>query len=368
MLFCYPIEATHENWLHEGLIFLLSRAFRGDKGPLTKWLDVFPEEKRTEISRKTSLKAALERVVAGIRGLGAADRKAFLTCMEGQNRFPDVFSPVVEMWPVPTGHGTLVLDIHKLFSVAFGLLTPLGVRDRQYKRIYDAIPARVCAFCGIEPLTAPTPELPRESLDHYLAISRYSFAGANLRNLAPTGTRCNSSHKLATDILAKADGSRRRCFDPFGMAVAQVSLLNSRPLEGEMKDLFILPEWRIELIGDTDAIETWDEVYEIKARYRHNVLNAEIRAWLDHFAQWCGAEAEPPECPEALLKLIERYLRAVVQEGFSGSAFLKRATFEMLAHQCRGGEGRDRITAWLISLLSRETGAATVPDDSMPTA
>lgn len=368
MLFCYPVEATRENWLHDGLMLLLSSAFRGDKAPLANWLDVFPAKKRAEIRRKTSLKAALRKVVVGVRALNEAERAAFLACMVGQNRLPDVFRPEVELSPVPAGHEALLISIHDLFKCAFGLLTSLGVRDRQYRQIYDAIPARVCAFCGIEPLTAPIPELPRETLDHYLAISHYPFAGANLRNLAPTGTKCNSSHKLAADVLSKVGGGRRRCFDPFGTAFAQVSLLNSRPLEGETKDLFILPDWQIELIGDADAIETWDKVYSIKTRYRFNVLDAEIRDWLDHFAQWCTAEAEPPTSLDALLTLIERYLRAVVQEGFSGFSFLKRATFEMLAHQCREGQARDRVTDWLISLLSRETGAAVAANDVLSSA
>lgn len=356
MLFCYPPEAASENWLHDGLTTLLTRALAGEPNPLEDWLMVFPEAKRDEVARKPTFIASLRRVVEQAALLTDPERAAYLSCMQAQNRIPQVFDPAEDLPDWPEQNEAFVKLVGELFEIAFKMLTPTGVRDRQYEFIYDRLPAHVCAFCGIEPLSAPDPIIPRESLDHYLSAARYPFAAVNLRNLAPAGTKCNSSHKLSADMLRDQNNARRRCFDPFGQAVATVSLRNSRPLEGPIKKMFVLPDWQIELLGDPDAVATWDTVYDIRTRYRLNVLDAELRNWLDHFALWCAREASPPTTRDELIALIGRYQQGVIQEGFAD--FLKRETFRMLSYQCQHGDSADRVAAWLISLLSPGTGAA----------
>lgn len=356
MLFCYPVQATYENWLHDGLMELLTRMFNGGDDPLGDWLEEFPADKRHEVERKPSLLEALRAVADQVADVPGADRAAFLACMQAQNHIPDIFDPGVALAELPDGHDALVNGIETLFRTAFRMLTPFGIRDRQYTLIYEGLPARVCAFCGIEPLTAPDPAIPRESLDHYLPFTRYPFAGVNLRNLAPTGNKCNGPHKHNTDTLRDVHSVRRRCFDPFGEAVATVSLLNSRPLEGGTVKAFKLPNWQIDLEGDAEAIATWDAVYDIRTRYRLNILDKELRNWLDHFANWVARDAAPPTTGNELVALIDRYLESVIQEGFAD--FLKRQVFLMLSHRCQVGPAAGRITAWLIALLSPMTGAA----------
>jgi hypothetical protein len=339
---------------------LLTRIFTGVGNPLNAWLEEFPAEKRDDLEAKPSLLEALRAVADGVANVAAADRAAFLACMHAQNDIPEIFDPGVALADLPDGHDVLIQRIETLFRTAFRMLTPLGVRDRQYALIYEALPAHICAFCGIEPLTAPDPAIPRENLDHYLPITRYPFAGVNLRNLAPTGSKCNGPHKHNVDTLRDMHSVRRRCFDPFGQATAAVSLLNSRPLEGATVKAFKLPDWQIDLEGNADAIATWDAVYDIRIRYRLNILDNELRNWLDHFANWAARDAAPPTTREALVALIERYLDAVIQEGFAD--FLKRQVFIMLAHRCQVGPSAERVTAWLIALLSPETGAAIVDE------
>jgi hypothetical protein len=308
MLFCYPVKATHENWLHDGLMELLTRIFNGADDPLSDWLNAFPTDKRDEVERKPSLLEALHAVVDEVVGVPEAGRAGFVACMQAQNHIPDIFDPVVALAELPDGYDALVERIETLFRIAFRMLTPLGVRDRQYALIYEDMPAHVCAFCGIEPLTAPDPAIPRESLDHYLPFARYPFAAVNLRNLAPTGAKCNGPHKHNIDTLRDAHSVRRRCFDPFGEATATVSLLNSRPLEGATVKAFKLPSWQIDLEGDADAVTTWDAIYDIKTRYRLNILDKELRNWLDHFANWVARDAAAPTTRDELVALLDRYL------------------------------------------------------------
>jgi len=362
MLFCYPVEATYENWLHDGLIALLTRMFNGDDNPLSDWLEEFPAHKRDEVKNKSSLLEALQGVADRVAHIPGDDRAAFLACMHAQNDIPDIFDPGVALAELPDGYDALVACIKTLFHTAFRMLTPFKIRDRQYAVIYEDLPARICAFCGIEPLTAPDPAIPRESLDHYLPFARYPFAGVNMRNLVPTGTKCNGPHKHDKDTLRDARSVRRRCFDPFGEANATVSLLNSRPLEGGTVKAFKLPEWQIDLAGDADAVSTWDALYDIKTRYQLNILDQELRNWLDHFANWVARDAVPPTSRNELVTLIQRYLHVYIQEGFAD--FLKRQVFIMLKHQCQVGPSSDRVTNWLITLLSPETGAAIIEESA----
>ena len=240
-------------------------------------------------------------------------------------------------------------SIDDLMRFSFGLLSDLGIRDEQYDAIHAGMTSRVCPFCGCEYFEAPG--APRHHLDHYLAISRYPFAGTNLRNLVPMGDRCNSAYKRNQDILLDQQGQRRRCFDPYGQVVSAVSLSQSRPFEGADGRL---PDWVVEL-GQAPEAVTWDAVWDIKRRYSRDVLDAEYTNWLEHFAQWCRATHRQPGDRPALLEALNDFLDTVIPQGFADRAFLKRASFEMLRDQAAQS---DRVADFLIAVTSPDMGAA----------
>lgn len=357
MLFCYPLEAAQENWLHESIFRAIQNTLEGNHAG--NFREFFPPEHRAALARKRGLKAKFERLRAEMEQLTETERVTALRCLTSQNEIPALFDGVTEVYCLPDDmRPQFVIAARELFEAAFLALSSLGVRDRQYEIAYTAIPARLCAFCGIEPLDSPAPEIPREDLDHYLASSIYPFAATNLRNLAPIGQKCNSSYKRAINILVGSDGARRRCFDPYGDQTASLSLLQSKPFEGGIKDLFLLPAWQLEFEGPPEETKTWDSVFSIATRYMMNVLDAELRGWIDHFAQWWARDvAQPPKDTPSVIALLRRYLDGVIQEGFSENAFLKRATFEMFAHQCTQPAIGERLTDWFINLLSPMTGA-----------
>jgi hypothetical protein len=171
------------------------------------------------------------------------------------------------------------------------------------------------------------------------------------------GGKCNSAYKGVRDVLCDASGHRRRCFDPYGAGTAAVSLLNSRPFDGELKESILLPKWQIDLLGPAEEIATWDDIFQIRERYRANVLDAEFRTWMDHFAQWCVQEVGVLHSQDEVVDALNRYLAAVIQEGFIGATFLKKATFEMLKMNCVGGNVSERLVAWFVSLVSPDQGA-----------
>lgn len=114
-----------------------------------------------------------------------------------------------------------------LFGTAFGLLSSLGVRDRRDASVHHGTPGHVCGFCGIERLSAPVPETTREHPDHHLAFGVFTLAGANLRNLAPIGPRCNSSHELDARSFLEVALAGRMAF------VAAAKMNERQALENE---------------------------------------------------------------------------------------------------------------------------------------
>jgi len=319
----------------------------------------FPPEHRSSLRRRRALNSRFQMLRSEIELLTQAERNIALDSLTTQNLIPGVFDGATAYVCLPNEirpqFASAVVDF---FKAAFAALSSLGIRDRQYEIVYESIPAHVCAFCGVEPLDAPVAEIPRENLDHYLAFSIYPFAAVNLRNLAPMGQKCNSSYKRAANIIVGGNGARRRCFDPYGNQSATISLLQSRPFEGATKDLFVLPDWHIEFTGLEEETATWDSVFNIRARYKVNVLDSELRSWIDHFAQWWAYDVvQPPADIPSVIVLLRRYIDGVVQEGFSDHTFLKRAAFEMFAYQCGQPNTGERLAEWFISLLSPQTGA-----------
>jgi hypothetical protein len=244
-----------------------------------------------------------------------------------------------------------------LFDFGFSLLGDLkglpadgsSIRDGLYTRAYNAMPGHFCPFCGIDRFDAPHPDMPRHALDHYLAISEYPMFGAHLPNLVPMCGRCNSSFKLAADMLTAGTGAARTCIDPYGTQVVTVSLINSSPFGGGANGQ--LPQWVIDFLPAIEAFETWDDVFAIRLRYKESLLDAEYKAWLGDFARWAVdsqlAVTDRHEASAALTRW------AALCPDLSDQGFIKRPMFEMLAASALGGDATgDRVTDLVKSLCT----------------
>jgi hypothetical protein len=160
------------------------------------------------------------------------------------------------------------------------------------------------------------------------------------------GQKCNSKYKLAQDILRKGDGSRRRCFDPYGaVATISVSLLESQPFAGRDGQL---PAWTIEFNPDSDEVTTWDDVFRIRDRYQRDILDPSFKTWLTEFSSWCRYAQLRLENTEELLAALQNY--ADIHETFAlnDRSFLKAALFRMLLKHC--SEGNERLSELLQDL------------------
>ena len=360
MLFSYSPVGFQDNWLHETLIGIVTAdmAKRLAGLPRENWPDCIPPVRRAALRRKFGLRKRRATLLDRFETLVAADQSVVRNALDRHNAFPAIFDdglPCVCLADLPAD----IRDpIKCLFEFAFGLLTVLGLRDENYKRLYDDLEYKVCAFCGVELLDAPGQK--REALDHYLPIATYPFAGTNFRNLSPMGTKCNSRYKLQQNILFDpATGNRRACFDPYDSPTILLSLNGSRPFEGPRVGLVTCPDWVIQWDGgDPEKIQTWESIFAISERYRESSLNPSFRGWIDHFCQWAARRHDDVSSPVLLRDALREFAEIVVPEGLADSAFLKHATFQMLADQCDETEGGLRLFDWLYGQIEESRAMA----------
>jgi hypothetical protein len=268
-------------------------------------------------------------------GLAEAERVMLTRALREQNEIAQLLSGQTTCQVLDDMPAAIRPAIRELFTFAFKILGGLGVRDHHYQVVYGRMPYALCPFCSFEFFDAPG--APREALDHYLLQSKYPFAAANLRNLVPMGNKCNSRYKLAQDILYKEDGARRRSIDPYGIVTVSVSLAGSQPFAGKDGKL---PAWTINFNPDSEESETWDSVFQIRDRYRRDVLDVRFNNWLEHFASWCRSANIVPDTDDALIDALRRYTEHLRSTALQDGNFLRGEVFDLFRAHCEGGDDR----------------------------
>lgn len=337
MLFGYPLTATRNNWLHECLIEAVKKVhYAVDSARLCPtWPKALPIAHQATLKSRTGLRNRVKAYDQAIRRLTKADRDLVLAAVVDQNRIADLLSGACNCTPLDGLPQDVREPVKSLFGFAFDLLAALDVRAQHYEAICSAAGEHMCPFCGTEYFDAPGG--PLEALDHYLAKSRYPFAAANLRNLVPMGHKCNSSYKLASDLLYKPDGTRRVAFDPYNHATISVVLDDSEPFDGATANT---PKWEIKFVPDNPAVQTWDEVFSIRERYRRNHLDRDFAQWLSGFRSWARSANLRADTDDKLIDALRQYEEYWVASGIQDRAFLKAAVFRMLRHHCELGHQR----------------------------
>ena len=342
MLFGYPIEATSDNWLHECLCLSLQVIHNNlvNGNAVIEWSEVIPESYRnklkTRLTRRKGLGDKLNSYQTALAKLTAEEQNRILQAFNNQNNIALLLSCECDCEAITDLPPAIHEPVKILFEYAFDILKQMEIRDKQYDIIYGSIPSRVCPFCGYEKFDALGSR--HEALDHYLLKDSYPFAAANLRNLVPMGYKCNSQYKHTQDLLYKADGTRRRSFDPYHKnEIVTISLDNSEPFAGKSGILGEpLPRWEINFNSDSEEIATWDEVFHIRERYQR-YLDAEFISWVTAFGKKCQRR-NIPHSDQELVDAIEEYATDFELEEFGEQAFLKAAVFRMLHIHCKNGD------------------------------
>ncbi len=349
MLFRYPLAATERNWLHDCLTTMIREihvSIEAKEAPLA-WPDIIPKAHRGKLEGRYGLRDKLHAYQQSFDALTQAERDQTIQAITQQNDLENLCESDQECCTSDVLAGTVKESAKELFEFAFKLLSELEIRDHQYKTIYENLLAEVCPFCGIENFESG--DQSREDLDHYLAISKYPFAGTNLRNLIPMGDKCNRHHKGSIDILHKDNGSRRKVFDPYGEGELVVCLNESELFAG---DKSYLPSWQINFQPDGEEVETWDRVFKIRARYKSSALDKSFKRWLNEFGKWAQIGEIEINDADTLCIALQKFYEITDFSGFHDKAFLKAAVIKMLRHHCQNGPESERVMLILRELAT----------------
>ncbi|CUH89889.1 hypothetical protein PH5382_03844 [Phaeobacter sp. CECT 5382] len=351
MLETYAIEATEQNWLGTCLTAaLLTSLARLDEGEFPA---IFPAdapiEYREVISRFTGIVERFNRLMDALAGLNEIERGSVRSAIETQNRIPEIFDGVTQC----SACKDTLPDIHdlakELFKFSFKALSSIktpgaetSVRDIHFQIAYHHLSKKCCPCCGMERLEPPHSDIPRPDLDHYLHVSQYPFCGANLKNLVPMGDRCNSSYKLAKDILFDQQGNRLLCYDPYGDATAGFSLAGSKILGTETGE----PIWNINLGPESPQTANWDRIFGIKIRLEQS-LNAEFASWANDIGGVLAGLGYDLDVLEEVSEGLIRYRQICGTEALFGIGHLKAEIASLFIQDLGSNETRERTHAFL---------------------
>lgn len=340
MWFGYLQTAIEENWLHDSLVAVLQAIHAQVDGGGTRFdwpLLVSSVEsinsRRAELEHRTGLRDRFQEYWNALCGLSPEERIAVSQSLSAQNQIDGLLAGSAECVTIDDLPDGIRNAITRLFRSAFTLLTRLKIRDRLYSEIYDDLPHKVCPFCGLETFDAPG--APREDLDHYLPLTLYPFAAANLGNLVPMGAKCNQRFKGETNLLWDKEGRRRRAFYPYGTIPKITVKLKAEALfEGGSE-----PRWTVHLHPDLEEVRTWDQVFRVRERIERDWLGARVEPWLRGFGKWARRMEHSD-----LARMLSDYREIASESSQMGGDFLKDQVFEeLLQHYNAGAQAIRRV-------------------------
>ncbi len=293
MLACYPFEATQENWLHDALVSMIRdvhlRLGAGEAivrdnaawGIMVR--QALNNEHQNSLVASTGIRDRLFLYIREIELLRPFERRDIFSIMEGQNRIAQLLNGVEDVENLEEQYPTVHVVVKDLFVFSYGKLTDFRVRERQYQSIFHSLATKICPFCGIERVM--NPDETAQDQDHYLAKSIYPFAAANLRNLVPMCRCCNRDYKHDIDVIYGENDERRLAFDPYNCQTPSITLMQSTISDQVSPPL---PEWEIDFLPASEQAETWDSVFQIRTRYKRDILNEYFDTYLKGFKAKCA--------------------------------------------------------------------------------
>lgn len=359
MLFTYSTRSLAENWLNQTVIQILTfgmqEIINGRTAP--PWPGIIPTERKLQLKARSGIGKRIRFFWEQFTLLDRPKQEALLEALGQQTRLPDILfddatCTRIDRFPDDIQEATIglfrFLFEEQLISIK---VSDKCLRDIHYTVIHTDIPSRICPFCGLGYFRAPG--APRHALDHYMPITKYPFIGSDFRNLPPMCSECNSDFKKSTDILYDGNGIRLRCVDPYKGPTFKISLANSLPFEGPVRDGIQLPLWKIEFIGGpNEQAENWDRIFKIRERYSRDVLNTEFRSWLAHFVSWFLGSRDGEKSGEEIVVSIPDYIANVIQDGFSERAFLKAEVFRLFYSKCLTPEYAEEMKYFFEDLIT----------------
>lgn len=309
-----------------------------------------PEPYKAEFARGQKFPALYSAFVEACRPLLSAQRDQIISAMAGQNQFPDLFAANIPSCGIAATFPPVHEASRTLFEYAFGKLSDLRtpgndetLRGKYHRLVYAHIRSGCCPFCGLEFIEAPDPDLVSPDLDHYLAVSKYPFAGANFRNLTAMGTVCNRSYKGAHDILVDETDHKVDCFDPYGDEHVTVSLNGTVILPGSGAG----PAWALTFEPDVKSLN-WRRIFRLESRLRADVLEKHYQTWLQHFVVYAKKIQIDIGAKDGAIEAIGKFKTTCEMETLPTIALLKASFFALIEDALNDPVGGDRMHNFLV--------------------
>lgn len=289
MLRSYPIAATLDNWLHDAIVGIIQdvhdKLNAGENITSTQptWLNLVSAratgQRADTLVGLSGVKKRLFAFKDAYAGLTQPDREIVLATLVSQNQIASLLNRTAHPQVISQTHPLVHESAKDLFVFCFEKLTDLNVRSGQYNTIFVSLSDKICPFCGIERVM--NPEETAQDQDHYLAKSIYPFCAANLRNLVPMCRCCNRDYKKDKDVI---QNGARSAFDPYNCTSPEITL-NQTIIVADSSPIKF--DWNIDFLTHAEEAETWDSVFDIRTRYKRDILNEYFDKWLWGFSEKC---------------------------------------------------------------------------------
>lgn len=250
--------------------------------------------------------------------------------LEDKKQIIDTFITLKNINEVCDGN-TVPLKVEQLPNVVGKLMKPFfvkcyesllerslvpGDKLKYYNSLIKQNDYKFCPCCGYVSFESAESNY-REAYDHYLPKSEYPFASVNFFNLVPLCYKCNSDRKSTKNPV---DG--RKAYYPFSLNPETHKIdIQVKFSHIQIKDYddFDKKELEIELLGDNEKCNTWDNVFDIKERY-----NEQVRSFSKNLLKLIKKKFNR-EAHKSYIQIIDEEIDDFEDDKYSDRKFLKIA-------------------------------------------
>jgi len=195
-----------------------------------------------------------------------------------------------------------------------------GDKLQYYNSIIKENKYKFCPCCGYVSFESAESNY-REAYDHYLPKAEYPFASVNFFNLVPLCYKCNSDRKSTKNPV-----NGRKAYYPFSLN-PETHIVDIQVKFSHIKvkdyDNFEKKELQIELLGDDEKCNTWDDVFDIKERYFDEVKSFSKNLLKEMKKRWKGYKDEGIN--KSYVDIIDREIDLMMDDKYDDRKFLKIA-------------------------------------------
>jgi hypothetical protein len=210
-----------------------------------------------------------------------------------------------------------------LFKVT---LKSLDIKDH-YNTIYNAMPYKVCPFCGVEKLHKSF----QEDYDHLAAKRHYPLVAIHMKNLAPMCHTCNSKNKGEKDVLHNPDLTRKLFIYPYTQSI-DLTIDFSNCIIPQTNENNANGNWEINLNPDNAITQNWDGIFGIKKRFKEDYLESNFEEWVDDFLDGLKLSNIALQSSQDVIDQLLSWSQILEERKFHNVNFIKSPLFRFLSN------------------------------------